>query len=206
MARKKTTRPKKQPGKHSSPATAGEQNLPKGFDEKHKDAILDDSLDNLLEVYKHGIKRRNEWMKKIGVQKGENLYDYEGQWDEESLTEEIMRYFNYCARKGLKPYKGGLCLWLAMSESTYYEWRNKPEKYSYKSMLIRHAEQIMEGQYVSRAEKYPTANLFLLRTKFGYTEASKIDITTNNKDINNADDVKEALKRLGMAEVAKKDE
>lgn len=57
---------------------------------------------------------------------------------------------------------------------------------------------ILEGQYIDRAEKYPTANLFMLRAGHNYIETSKLDVQTTPNTVQNVDEIAEAVKKLGL--------
>ena len=174
--------PRKNKGIHTSPATAGEKNMPKDYAEKHKDP--DNQMAGLMPI----------WNKSF-----ENKERYKGLWTEEDMTREINDFFNYCFDNGVKPAKAGLALWLACSKVQLWEWETKPEKYGFKSNLIQQASLIMEQSYLGRAEQYPTANLFLLRTSHGYIDASKVDVTTNGQSIGTTPaEVDEAVKKLGL--------
>jgi hypothetical protein len=57
----------------------------------------------------------------------------------------------------------------------------------------------METQYVNRAEKYPTANIFLMKTSHGHIESSKMDITSNGNSLSvNFDELREKIAQLGL--------
>lgn len=174
--------PRKNKGIHTSPAKAGIQNMPEDYPEKHKDK--DNQMEGLMPIWKKSF---------------ENKERYKGLWNEEDFSREICEFFNYCESHGVKPAKAGLALWLATSKQQLWDWETHPEKYGFKSELIKQASLVMEQSYLGRAEQYPTANLFLLRTSHGYVDASKVDVTTNGQAIGSTPaEVDEAISKLGL--------
>lgn len=176
--------PRKKKNAHSSPEFAGAHNIPDEMKAQMKIADGEENImEKLLPIYKIAMERR----------------DYTGQWTEETLRLEIGAYFNYCSEKSLKPSHATLSLWLGLSKAQYHDWKSDPVKYGYKSELVNFASSIIEGQYIQRAEQYPTANLFLLRTSHQHVEASKVDVTSNGKTITqDADEVRDLVSRLGL--------
>lgn len=172
--------PRGHKGIHGRPENAGLKNLPEGYAEKNKDE--DGMLAGTLPIYKKGF---------------ENRENYKGVWDEESLKKEIFAYFEYCEEYNVKVAKVGISLWLGISKETMYEWVRNPAKYGFKSDLMKMAHDAIEISYIGRAEKYPTANLFLLRTSHGHIEQSKIDISTNNTGVGQ-DEVNDLVSKLGL--------
>lgn len=174
--------PRKSKGVHTNPTKAGEQNLPVGYAEKNRDE--DNTVAGILPIYKKGM---------------ENRENYKGLWDEESLAKEIQAYFDYCADNNVKLAKVGISLWLGISKSQMFEWAKEKVKYGFKSDLINQAFDIVELSYIGRAEKYPTANLFLLRTSHGHIEQSKMDITSNGQAVNTSpEEVNDLISKLGL--------
>lgn len=173
MARKEPAK-----GIHTSPSNAGVKNLPKTYVDKNKDEL--GTMEKILPVYKHGMERAK---------------DYKGLWDEESLLTEIDNYFTYCAEVDLKPAKVGLGLWLGISKSQYWEWETKPEKYEYKSNLIKMANDAIESSYMARLERYPTGNIFLLKSVHGHSETTNINVNSTGT---NAEEIAEAISKLGL--------
>lgn len=172
--------PRKEPAKgiHTSPEKAGRKNM--------GDVIPNDDdnlMGKIITVYNKG---------------DENLKVYKGLWDEDTLQDEIKKYLEYCTEVKLKASKVGLALWLGISKSQYWEWETKPEKYGYKSNLIKMANQAIEMSYIGSIEKYPTGNIFLLKTSHDHIEASKVDVTSNGKTIGSADDINDLIKKLGL--------
>lgn len=125
----------------------------------------------------------------------ENIARYKGTWSTEELAREINEYFNYCSENELKTAKVGLQLWLGISRAQYYEWETKPEKYGDKSDLMKRANCLIEMSYVDRAEKYPTANLFLLKAGHGYKETVDVNVTSQNAS---KEDIGNAIANLGL--------
>lgn len=172
--------PRKEPAKgiHTSPEKAGIKNMP-------ENPQIDDEniMAQIVPIYNKGT---------------ENKKEYKGLWNEEDLEREIKAYLDYCITSKVKPAKIGLSLWLGVGKSQYYEWERMPEKYGYKSHLIRQANEAIELSYMSRIEKYPTGNIFLLKSSHDHIEASKLDITSNGKTVGNAEEVLELVSKLGL--------
>ena len=171
--------PRKAKGIHTSPEQAGEQNLPDNYAETHNDKTGQGK--NYLGI----------WNKSF-----ENRQNYGGKWTEETLTEQINAYFQYCFENEVKVSKVGLSLWLGISKSQFWEWETKPEKYGFKSNLARQATAIIEDTYVGRVESYPTGNIFLLKAMHGYAETQKVEVTGNKGT--NPDEVNDIISKLGL--------
>lgn len=176
MGKKKKTRRYK---RHSCPENAGEQNLPEGYAEKRKDN--DKIMKGLYPIWQRSFKNRE---------------DYKGLWDEESLAREVDAFFRYCFENDVKPAKAGLQLWLDLSESQYYDWRKDIEKYGFKSEILRKADQLIEMQYIGRIEKYPTGNIFLLKSSHGHVPRTAVDINDTSKV--KKEDVEDMVDKLGL--------
>lgn len=177
--------PRKAKGIHTCPENAGIKNA-------DKINIPEMQVD---EDYKNDLAKINEL-----ARRAKNMReDYKGKWTDEEFANCIDEFFDYCEEAQLKVCKAGLRIWLSVSSSQYNDWENKPEKYGFKSELILYANDRMEFSYIGRAEKYPTANLFLLKTSHRHIEASKLDITTNGKSINaNENEVQDLVSKLGL--------
>ncbi len=172
--------PRKSKDVHTSPKTAGQQNLPKDYHLKHEDS--EQSMKGIMPIYKQGMKNRQ---------------DYKGKWTEELLEKEIQAYFDYCLAHDVKLAKVGISLWLGISKSQMYEWAREPGKYTFKSHLINQAFDIVELSYIGRSEKYPTANIFLLKSSHGHIETSKVDIQSTNNAVG-ADDIQDVISKMGL--------
>jgi len=169
--------------KQTKPERAGEQNFPDGYVEKRSGGDgFGEELKASTDLFKIATARRK---------KGTN-------WTEDELANEIDNFFQYCVDRNLKPSKASLSLWLGVSQSQYMAWQAEPLKYGVISEIINMAGSIMESSYVQRGEKYPTMNMFLLKSRHNYVEASKLDITTNGQAINSAEDVKDLVSKLGL--------
>ena len=166
---------------HTRPSKSGVKNMSKEFNDSHKDMEDDNLMANISDIFK------------IGVEKGKRT----SAWTEEDLAREISAYFDYCVEKQLKPCKAGIRLFLGISKTQYYDWGVNPSKYGVISTLVQQANDAMELQYIGRSEKYPTANLFLLRTSHGHVETSKVDVTTNNANTT-VEEVDDIISKLGL--------
>lgn len=167
-------------GNQTCKEKAGEQNFTPEIIAKQKDPNPDGTMAALIPMMEIGFRHR-----------GFN-------WTCEELRDEIAKYFNYIMVTGLKPCKAGIRVWLGISRSQYFDWETKKEIYGGISDLINFANDIMENQYIGRAEKYPTANIFLLKTSHGHVEKSAVDITSNGKDIKSADEINDVITKLGL--------
>jgi hypothetical protein len=170
---------------HTKPETAGEHNIPEGYVEKRQmDAEGQELMATLSDMYKKSTEKR---LRKSA-------------WTPELLDKEVNEYFEYCTVKNLKPSKSSLQIWLGVGKSQYYDWeQNKNYKYGDISEIINQANYIMETQYVNRAEKYPTANIFLMKTSHGHIESSKMDITSNGNSLSvDFNELKEKIAQLGL--------
>lgn len=169
--------PRKVKGVHTSPETAGEKNL------EGKELPEDKGGLNavIYPVYEHG-----------------KLEPYTGKWTDETLMDSIDKFFLYCMENHAKPTQPLLRLWLSISSSQIYDWKNKPDKYGSKSEIIKQAFDYMEAYLQGNIDKYPTGSIFLLKTSYGHVESSKVDITTNGQNVNNVEDVKDLVSKLGL--------
>ena len=154
---------------------------------KGKPETEEGRVDNLIPILEKGMSR---FM-------GERL-DYVGLWTEEELVKEVYDFFLYCNEHGIKTCKAALRLWLGMSRDQYHNWEKQPEKFGYKSRIIQQANDVMETQMIGRAEKYPTANVFLLKSSHGHVESSRLDVTTNGQSMGSADEIRDLVSKLGL--------
>lgn len=168
---------KKVAGEHSSPQTSGIQNLPKKYIERVQ-GKGGGKMKDLKQIREHGFYNRQ---------------DYAGKWDAESLKREIDEYFNFCADRDVKPSKAGLRLWLGLSKSQYWEWETNNT--DFKSNLINEANDLMEIEYIEKGEKYPTFNMFLLKSSHNHSDKQEVEITS--KDIN-ANEIADTISKMGL--------
>lgn len=170
-------------GIHSCPENAGAQNLPEGYVEKRKDEM--GTMGKILPVYKHSFTIRE---------------NYKGHWSDEDLEKEITEFFAYCDEVSLKPSKSAIQLWLDLSDRQYYDWQNDTVgKYGLKSRIIAKANFAIESTYIERGEKYPTMNMFLLRSNHNMVEQNKVDITSNGNTVS-VNEVSDLVSKLGLNE------
>lgn len=167
----------------TTPEMAGKENISDSYLSTHQNDELGKSLMAFMNhAYAHGLRLKRK-----------------SAWSPEELEAELQEFFLFCDTSGLKPAKAGIRLWLNVSESQYYDWeKNTGNKYQHLSEIIRQANAFIEWQYVNRAEKYPTANIFLLKSSHSHIEQSKLDVTSNGKTLENAEDVKDMISRLGL--------
>ena len=170
--------PRKKKYVHGCPEKAGEQNFPAGYVEKHKDERK--LMKPLHEAYNIGEKNRQ---------------DYKGQYDEESLADQIQKFFTFCDEKDIKPANVGLCIWLGISEDTMYTWAKGD---GFKSEMVKQAFKLIQWNYQERIEQYPTGNIFLLKAVHGVQDTTKVEVTNANNV--SKDEVTEAISKLGLDE------
>lgn len=163
----------------TKPSLSGVKNMPNDYAEKNKAIGNGEVLSGLIPLMKKGQGRKNT------------------NWTEDEMREAVFEFFEYCTENEVKVYKGGLALWLGCHKGQIWEWENNPSKYGGITDVIKSACELIEGQYIGRAEQYPTANLFLLRTSHGHVETSKVDVNTNNI-ATTTDDVKDIISKLGL--------
>lgn len=169
-------------GVHTSPETAGKQNLDGVSPPKDESGLMD----KIMPVYHKGRENR-------GI--------YKGQWTDEALDIEIGAFFDYCHDNNFKPTVPLLLLWIDVSRSTLHAWRTQPEKYGVKSEIIESAYRIMESYLQGNIDKYPTGSIFLLKTTHGHVETSKVEVSNSN-DIK-PDEVNDAISKLGLDKPAR---
>lgn len=162
---------------HTRPDMAGPENIPQSHIEKNKESGDDGLMESLTELFSYADPRRPR----------------KSAWEPEQLFDTIQAYFKFCDEKNLKPTKGGLRLYIGVSRSQYYAWQTNSEVYGDVSNLINEANEIMENQYVNRGEKYPTFNMFLLKSKHGYEDKSTIEVKGGTQE-----EVAERIKQLGL--------
>lgn len=177
----------KRKSNQTRPSEAGRKNMTKEFEKKHKDVEEGDGIgtEHLSEMFDIGVKARNQHPRGMN-------------WTPEEFKATVADYFDYCHEKSLKPCKSGLRIFLGCSTSTYHAWYTQPEKYGAISEILQTANDMMETQYISRLEKYPTGNTFLLQTSHKHVKADKLDITTNGQNLNDNQAVLDAISKLGL--------
>lgn len=173
---KRKRRPRK--GIHTCPENAGAKNLEGRKLPEDKKGIMQ----YLYPVYLKGKENSNE---------------YKGLWTDEALESELNDFFKFCYEREVKPNNPLLISWLGISKPQYYEWVNKPEKYGFKSNLMRQAREIMEGYLVDNVDSYPTGSIFLLKAYHGLRDAQTIEVNTTGLGAT-ADEVAESIKKLGL--------
>lgn len=167
---------------HTKPENAGAQNLVDKNIPKDNDGIM-------KKIYP--VWQRSQDKSKI----------YAGHWTEQDLRTSVGEFFDYCNEIDLKPTKPGLQLWLGISRSMYYDWLNLPDKYGYKSDILKLAEQTMEFYLQSNIDKYPTGSIFLLKTSHGHVEQNRLDITSNGQSMQpKQDEIEQSIRLLGLEE------
>lgn len=156
--------------------------MSKEFDDKHKDLEDDNLMANLSEMFTIGVEK----LKRTSA------------WTGDDLARELKGYFEYCILKELKPCKAGIRTYLGISRTQYYAWQTESSKYGVISNLINQANDIMEQEYIGRSQKYPTANLFLLRTSHQHVETSKLDVQAVGIATTDANEVADLVAKLGL--------
>lgn len=174
----RTTPPK---GIHTSPSKAGVKNMPNAED------LPKDETNNVQII--------NEVFK-LGKQKDKA---YKGLWTEELFNAEIGNFFDYCAEFSIKPVPTLLQLWLGVSKAQFGDWIANESRYGYKSSSVKKAMQIIETYLQMNIDKYPTGNIFLLKTTHGHVDQARIDVTSGGARIGaSADEVADMISKLGL--------
>lgn len=170
----------KKKGVHTSYDTAGIQNMTKEVTDKmgKDEAGL---MPHIMDIMKHGQSS-----------------GYKGGWTDEQFVESVNEFFAFCSERNFKPSQPALRVWLHVDKSTIHEWKNNPAKYGVKSDVIKMAFDLMEIYLIGNIDKYPTGNIFLLKTSHGHVETSKVDVTTNGGSVTTSDEVKDAIAKLGL--------
>jgi len=165
---------------------AGPQNIPKEFIAKksEKDEDKRATLYSLNDLFQTGMQRYT------------NRRPRGNNWSEEDMAKSLMEYFTFMSEKSLKPSYVSLALFLGTTKDQITIWKNHAEKYGEVSRLINSAAMVIEQQYIERSEQYPTSNLFLLKSKYGYNDVQKIEITA--KQNVQEDEIKEVIDQLGL--------
>lgn len=162
-------------GVHTSPQTAGEQNL------KNTNLPNGEGLnDKIYPVMQQG-----------------QLEPYTGKWTDERFAESIGKFFQYCIVNDVKPTQPLLRLWLNVSRSQFYDWRMKKSLYPSKSDILERALDYMEAYLQCNIDKYPTGSIFLLKSSHGHAETQNINIVGGNDSA----DVKDNIKKLGLDQI-----
>lgn len=164
---------------HSSPETAGIQNMPKDYHKNARRRDVNGTVSKTIKIYEHGFKNRE---------------DYKGQWDEESLAHEVNEFFRYCAKYDVKPAKAGLRLWLDLSRSQYHAWES--QDHGFKTDILEKAAALMELSYIGNIESYPTGNIFLLKSGHGHSDKKEISFTEN--EAVDESSVRDKIKLMGL--------
>ena len=165
----------------TKPSMAGKRNITKEFADAHKEDE-DVGLDGLAELSKVAFTSRKR----------------QPNWNEDELSKAVIDYFEFCAKKNMKPSKVGIQLFIGVGKSQYYDWANK-EKYGAISEIISIANGLIEQQYIGRAEKFPTANIFLLKSSHQHVETSRLDINDSRSGIGTTkEELSDAISKLGL--------
>lgn len=169
--------PRKKKYVHGCPERAGPQNFPAGYFEKRKDDT--GTVKPIMEAYNIGQKNRQ---------------DYKGQYTEETLTDQIQKFFDFCFEKDVKPANVGLGIWLGIGEKTLYQWAKED---GFKGKIISDAFDTIKWSYMGRLEQYPTGNIFLLKAVHGVQDTTKVEIAS---DVTTDEDhVRETIEKLGLS-------
>lgn len=167
----------KVPSGSTHPAKAGEINMPNPIPEnmKMKDGI---SVEFMGALFERGIGVANASLA----------------WTAELAFHHIKAYFDWVAENQVKPSKAGLRVWLGVSVAQYWQWESKPSKFGTLNAVIRLANDVIEASYIQRSEKYPTANVFLLKSSHGHRET--LNVAT--EEVTSKEEVRDIVARLGF--------
>lgn len=167
--------PRKCKGVHTSPENAGAKNM-EGKNFPKAEAGL---LNKILPIREHG-----------------QLDPYDGKWTDEKLMKSIDDFFTYCRNVDLKPTQPALRVWLKISRTQFYDWKNNTgNRYGSKSNILNDALDAMEIYLQSNIDKYPTGSIFLLKSSFGHRDVQSMEFTNAPTS---AEDISETVKKLGL--------
>lgn len=173
-------------GIHTSPKTAGEQNM--------KGVIMEKAKKD-----EFGINAKIKGAMLNGMKNG-----YKGCWTEDEFRKSVADFFDFCIDNDLKPTAPLLRLWLGVTAETIITWRNNSSRYGYKSEIINLAYSWMEAYLQNQIDKYPTGSMFLLKTTHKHVEQSKLDITTDGRQLNGSvEEVNDLVAKLGLGDSPK---
>lgn len=165
------------------PSKAGAHNMPKELTKRQKEM---DDVDNdyVAELFRISITMGNRATA----------------WTPELLANRIAEYFDWSVERHAKPSKAALRAFLGISTTQYWEWEKK-EKFASLAKIVKRANDIIEASYVTRAEKYPASNIFLLKSSHGHKDTAVVEVVNKS---NGVEDVKELISNLGLADKQKK--
>ena len=181
-------------GKQTSPENAGAQNMT-------PEALKNKKTEGWSEGQKFDEFRKRAFSNLIA---GGN----KSKWSDEALALSVDEFFRYCVDMELKPTPPLLQLWLAISRDQLHQWKTNSRQYGRKSDIIKMAYNLMEAILQQRIEKYPTGNIFLLKTTHGHVETSKLDVTSDGQALQDPNEVKQLVDRLNLldTEIVEEDE
>lgn len=173
----------KRTSNQTRPELAGPQNLSEEFKLKNKATDGNEALKRLMPLVHKTFEK---------TQRTTN-------WTAEEVKDEIEAYFIYCCEYEVKPTTTALKMWLKVSDGQFYDWKNKGEIYGEISSLVNTAIGTIEQEYINRGEKYPTMNMFLLKSKHGYQDTTNVNLTNSI----NTEDIGEIIRKSGFLDTEK---
>ena len=117
-------------------------------------------------------------------------------WAPMELAEEIAEYFDFCLITEKKANLFGLSAWMGCNVQLIHEWMNNPHKYGDLSEICSRARDIMADECVSRGEKYPQFNVFMLKAAYGLQDRQELTVKTETaiKD----DEIADIVSKMGL--------
>lgn len=97
--------------------------------------------------------------------------------DIEAIKERTTLYLNGCADKDIKPGVQGLCLWLGVERSTWYDWCNGTTRRDTHYNFCNRVMVLLAASWESNMQENKTnavSGIFLGKNDFGYKDKSEV--------------------------------
>lgn len=97
--------------------------------------------------------------------------------DIEAIKERTTIYLNGCANKDIKPGVQGLCLWLGVERSTWYDWCNGKTRRDTHYNFCNRVMVLLAASWESNMQENKTnavSGIFLGKNDFGYKDKSEV--------------------------------
>lgn len=156
-------------------------------------AVLIKTDDEKSELDKHNDKMLKKLNRLRNLRKGENAT----KWDEDSFRASLDDLLVWCEENEVELSIPVMRLWFNVSTRMFDYWR-KDEKYGFINEVLDEAVSLIEAITLSKIERYPVGNIFKLKAIHKYCDTQKIDITSNGNELNNKEEVQNAISKLGL--------
>lgn len=95
----------------------------------------------------------------------------------EEIKERTSLYLNGCAERDIKPGVQGLCLWLGVERSTWYDWCNGTTRRDTHYNFCNRVMVLLAASWESNMQENKTnavSGIFLGKNDFGYKDKSEV--------------------------------